>query len=137
MNEARRIYHINSSDTNEINYILDQIAERLDQMEGYRGNPEFKADINFGGNKGTNAGTALGLSDVATLGNVSTETNALISPITTLIVNIVYPVGAMLMTTKSANPSTYLGGTWESVSIGTFGTIINTDEIIYVYRRTA
>ena len=28
------------------------------------------------------------------------------------IVNLIYPVGSILMTTKSANPSTYLGGTW-------------------------
>ncbi len=30
----------------------------------------------------------------------------------TAIVNLIYPVGSILMSTKSTNPSNYLGGTW-------------------------
>lgn len=55
MAEARYIYHLNRLDLNELNFILSQLADRLDQMEGYKGRPQFKNDVDFGGNKGINA----------------------------------------------------------------------------------
>jgi hypothetical protein len=41
MPEARRYWRINNMDINEINTVLNQIADRFDQLEGYRGTPTF------------------------------------------------------------------------------------------------
>lgn len=121
MSEARRYYAINNLDINDINYIFNQLSDRLDQLEGYRGTPTFKSDVDFGGNKGVNAGNASSSTDFATLGNVDIETGAIIDP----IINLIYPIGALLITTKSDDPSTYLGGTW--AAFGTGKTIIGID----------
>jgi len=40
--EQRRVYRINSSNPDEINRVLSEIAERMDQLEGYRGQGDFK-----------------------------------------------------------------------------------------------
>lgn len=37
MAESKRIYRISSLDVNEINRILGQLADRLDELEGFRG----------------------------------------------------------------------------------------------------
>lgn len=36
----------------------------------------------------------------------------------TEIINLIYPVGSIFITTVSANPGTYLGGTWEAFGAG-------------------
>jgi len=45
MAESKRIYRISSLDLNEINRILAQIADRLDELEGYRGKPIIRDDF--------------------------------------------------------------------------------------------
>ena len=42
MAEVRRHFMINQLDLNELNLVLAQIADRMDQLEGYRGKGEFK-----------------------------------------------------------------------------------------------
>ena len=42
MAELRRHFIINQLDLNELNLVLAQIADRMDQLEGYRGKGEFK-----------------------------------------------------------------------------------------------
>lgn len=58
MSDARRIYSINSNSEEEINGILSQLAERLDQMEGYRGTPTLQADLDMNGFKVLNRNTS-------------------------------------------------------------------------------
>jgi len=41
MTELRRVYRVNSSDAEELNRVLAQIADRQDELEGYRGKGEF------------------------------------------------------------------------------------------------
>jgi len=40
--ELRRVYRINSSDLGELNRVLADMADRMDQLEGYRGKGDFK-----------------------------------------------------------------------------------------------
>lgn len=42
MPEVRRIYRVNSSDLGELNRVLADLADRMDQLEGYRGKGDFK-----------------------------------------------------------------------------------------------
>ncbi len=42
MTEVRRVYRINSSDLGELNRVLADLADRMDQLEGYRGKGDFK-----------------------------------------------------------------------------------------------
>ena len=42
MPEVRRIYRVNSSDLGELNRLLADLADRMDQLEGYRGKGDFK-----------------------------------------------------------------------------------------------
>ncbi len=44
MAESKKIYRISSLNLSEINLILSQLGDRLDQMEGYRGNPVLRSD---------------------------------------------------------------------------------------------
>jgi hypothetical protein len=55
MPEIKTHYNINNLDSREINFVLNQIANRLDALEGLRGTPRFYADINAGANKIVNA----------------------------------------------------------------------------------
>jgi hypothetical protein len=42
MPEVRRIYRVNSPDLGELNRVLADLADRMDQLEGYRGKGDFK-----------------------------------------------------------------------------------------------
>jgi len=42
MPESKRIYRVSSLDLAEINRVLSQIADRLDELEGYRGQPTMR-----------------------------------------------------------------------------------------------
>lgn len=45
----------------------------------------------------------------------ATDMNEVKAAINTGLVNLIYPIGALFLTTSNVNPSTYLGGTWEQV----------------------
>jgi hypothetical protein len=107
----RRVYRLACGTIDEMNFILSQIADRLDQMEGYRGQPEFKSDVNLGGNLAVNSGTASAAEDLTPLGQVSSEAASWLT--------YNKPVGTIHITTSSANPATYLGyGTWAAYGTG-------------------
>lgn len=107
----RRVYRLSFGTIDEMNFVLSQIADRLDQMEGYRGTPEFKADVNLGGNVAVNSGTASDAEDLTPLGQVSDEAASWLA--------FNKPVGTIHMSTNSANPATYLGyGTWAAYGTG-------------------
>jgi len=41
MPEVRRIYRLNSASVEELNFVLSQLGDRLDQLEGFRGKGNF------------------------------------------------------------------------------------------------
>ncbi len=43
MAESKKLYRLSAVNLNELNLLLSQLGERLDSMEGYRGNPTFQA----------------------------------------------------------------------------------------------
>ena len=45
----------------------------------------------------------------------ATDMNEIKTAINTGLVDLIYPVGAIFLSTASANPSTYLGGTWVQI----------------------
>lgn len=42
MPESKRIYRIHTMSLSEINQVLAQIADRLDELEGFRGEPTIR-----------------------------------------------------------------------------------------------
>src|SRR5512135_2236694 len=66
MTLVRRQYRVGSASVDEINFVFGQLADRLDQMEGWRGTPEFQADVDMGGHRGTNAANAVEDTDLLT-----------------------------------------------------------------------
>ena len=111
----RRVYRVTSTSVDEINQQLAQIADRMDQMEGWRGNPEFQADVDMGGNRATNAAAATENTDLTQFGQVAGEVSAAIAGILTYN----KPVGTIHCTIDPANPATYLGyGTWIAFGAG-------------------
>ena len=73
MSEIRHVYRIGAPTTEQINAQLGAIGQRLDQMEGFRGTPEFQADVNLKGNKATNAGSAIADTDLMRQGDSVTR----------------------------------------------------------------
>ena len=47
MPESRRIYRVQGLNVNELNLVLSSISDRFDQIEGFRGNPEFFSTVTF------------------------------------------------------------------------------------------
>ena len=69
MVEAKRYLQVANLDINDINYVLQQIQDRLDQIEGYRGVPTFlQAPV------GQTAGDS---SEIPILGQLTSVINAL------------------------------------------------------------
>lgn len=68
--------------------------------------------------------------DCFILGN-KTAGRISLSNLVKAIANIMLPVGQILMTTKNANPGTYLGGTWVAWGSGRVPTGVNADDTDY------
>lgn len=56
---------------NQLNRVLAHIGDRMDQISGDRGVPEFNSDIDLKGHKATNAGIGTVATDLATLAQVA------------------------------------------------------------------
>lgn len=61
--EARQSYTLSSNNIAELNFILAQISNRLDELEGRRGTPRFKSNVDMGSNRITSVGNATGDND--------------------------------------------------------------------------
>jgi hypothetical protein len=53
MPESKRIYRVNSNDVTELNRVLAQIGNRLDELEGFRGQPTIRDDMKITDSKFT------------------------------------------------------------------------------------
>lgn len=65
--EARRTYRVTSNDVTQINFVLGLLADRIDELEGRRGTPTFKSDVNMDSNRVTSVGNATTSTDAITL----------------------------------------------------------------------
>ena len=65
--EARRTYRINRVDLENINFVFGQMADRIDELEGRRGTPKFKSDVNMGMNKVSSMRSGSASTDGATV----------------------------------------------------------------------
>ena|SRR3990172_6577419 len=63
MRESRRLYSLTALDISQLNLIFNMLADRIDELEGRRGTPTFKSDIDMEGNKITDLATAVADSD--------------------------------------------------------------------------
>jgi hypothetical protein len=51
MREARRQFRVSSLNLESINFTLGLLADRMDELEGRRGTPKFKSDLDMGMNR--------------------------------------------------------------------------------------
>ena len=51
--EARRSFRLNSLSLEELNFMLAQLGDRLDELEGRRGTPKFRSNVDMGLNRVT------------------------------------------------------------------------------------
>ena len=51
--EARRSFRLNSLSLEELNFMLAQLGDRLDELEGRRGTPKFRSSVDMGLNRVT------------------------------------------------------------------------------------
>ena len=49
MTQSRGIYRLNNLDVIQLNFILEKIGSRLDEIEGYRGTPTLRSGANLTG----------------------------------------------------------------------------------------
>ena len=71
MATTKEIYRLNSLNVEEINRLLQRLQDRLDKIEGWRGTPEFQADISLNSNKVTEVADATADTDSPNLGQTS------------------------------------------------------------------
>lgn len=63
MREARRTFRVGALTIEQVNFTLGLIADRMDELEGRRGTPQFKNDVNMGNNRMTRMAAAAGATD--------------------------------------------------------------------------
>lgn len=89
--ESRSTYQVNSLTIEELNFAFRLIADRLDELEGRRGTPSFKADVDMGSNKITTLGTGISASDATRKDQLDEDTTSLQSQITSHVGNTSNP----------------------------------------------
>ena len=80
--ESRRTYQIGNLSQEELNFILQQISDRLDELEGYTGTPTLKSSINMDSNRITTLGSATAGSDALRQDQADEDTTSLQAQIT-------------------------------------------------------
>lgn len=107
MKEARRSYRINTLSLQELNFILQQLGDRFDELEGRRGTPAFKSNVDLDGNRITDSGAPVDSTDVAIKGSVDTLETSVNTSISTINSSITALVAAQ---TGSLNKAGISGG---------------------------
>ena len=65
--EARRSFRLNSLSLEELNFMLAQLGDRLDELEGRRGTPKFRSNVDMGLNRVTQMQSGSSATDGATV----------------------------------------------------------------------
>lgn len=85
MTTSKQVYRVSDI---QLQYILNSISDRLDKVEGWRGTPEFQADVDLNTNLLTNVGSGSAMTDAAVrselAGSSPTFTNVTINGILTV-----------------------------------------------------
>lgn len=101
--EARRSFRVSALSIEQVNFALGLIADRMDEMEGRRGSPAFKADVNLNNNKLRNVGTAISSDDAVIFNQLQ----------------VAWPIGSIFITVLTTNPADSLGfGVWTAFGAG-------------------
>ena len=75
--EARRSFRLNSLSLEELNFMLAQLGDRLDELEGRRGTPKFRSDVDMGLNRVTQMQSGSLATDGATVVQVDNVEDSL------------------------------------------------------------
>lgn len=70
--EARRSFRLNSLSLEELNFMLAQLGDRLDELEGRRGTPKFRSNVDMGLNRVTQMQSGSSATDGATVIQIDT-----------------------------------------------------------------
>lgn len=100
--ESRNTYQINALDLQELNFIFRLLADRFDELEGRRGTPSFKADVDMGSNRITTLGTGTLASDATRKDQTDADTTSLQGQITNHVTNILNPHSTTLEQARAA-----------------------------------
>ena len=77
---AKETYQINANTVQELTqtlqFILNRISDRIDQLEGNRGNPTFNANLDLQSNKITQLGEGTDESDGTTVSQIIDDSDA-------------------------------------------------------------
>lgn len=101
---AKETYQIGGASVEELtqrlNFVLNRIADRFDQLEGNRGNPTFRADLRLETNKITGAGAGSDSADGVVVSQILDDKDA--PTVTNLNVLNNVNVGGSVITTEGA-----------------------------------
>lgn len=95
MSEVQSVYRLGTLNIGELNYVLARISDRLDEIQGLRGEATLYGDLNMQNNAITNS--------------TVTGSGSFLDA---------YPVGSLFFTTDSADPGVTFGGTWTRFGAG-------------------
>lgn len=100
--ESRNTYQVSDFSLESLNFILQLISDRLDELEGRRGTPAFKSDIDMGSNKITVLGAGTVDSDATRKDQVDEDTTSLQGQITSHVNNVSNPHSVTLNQARAA-----------------------------------
>ncbi len=100
--ENRRTYQVGNMNREEMNFILQQISDRLDELEGYRGTPTFKANIDMDSNRITTLGTGTADTDALRKDQADQEDTSLQGQITAHVNDVSNPHSVTLDQARGA-----------------------------------
>lgn len=102
MRESRSAYRISNLSADELNFILQLIADRFDELEGRRGTPMFKSNVNMDSNRITTLGSATTGSDALRQDQADEDTTSLQGQITSHVNNVSNPHTVTLEQARTA-----------------------------------
>ncbi|MDI6741616.1 MAG: hypothetical protein QMD11_02660, partial [Smithella sp.] len=119
--EARRSFRLNSLSLEELNFMLAQLGDRLDELEGRRGTPKFRSNVDMGLNRVTQMQSGSLATDGATVVQVDLVNSSLdnLGAVTGGVRNLsASAVPAANRLVMSSPASQYIDKDWLSADLG-------------------
>jgi hypothetical protein len=76
---SKQFYFLSQLNVNELNFLLQSISDRLDAIEGQRGNPEIFSNLNMQSNLINSVASPVDLNDAAILETITDSVTAALS----------------------------------------------------------